>query len=45
MNRKSVIIQKKSHIRDKVKVVLDMSNCATKKELEHAVEQVLTKLT
>ena len=26
----------KSHIRDKVKVVLDLSNYATKKELEHA---------
>ena len=26
-----------SHIRDKVKVVLDLSNYATKKELEHAV--------
>ena len=25
-----------SHIRDKVKVVLDLSNYATKKELEHA---------
>ena len=25
-----------SHIRDKVKVVLDLSNCATKKELGHA---------
>ena len=25
-----------SHIRDKVKVVLDLTNCATKKELEHA---------
>ena len=25
-----------SHIRDKVKVVLDFSNYATKKELEHA---------
>ena len=24
------------HIRDKVKVVLDLSNCATKKELDHA---------
>ena len=26
----------KSHIREKVKVVLDLSNYATKKELEHA---------
>ena len=26
-----------SHSRDKVKVVLDLSNYATKKELEHAV--------
>ena len=25
-----------SHIRDKVKVVLDLSNYVTKKELEHA---------
>ena len=25
-----------SHIREKVKVVLDLSNYATKKELEHA---------
>ena len=25
-----------SHIRDEVKVVLDLSNYATKKELEHA---------
>ena len=25
-----------SHIRDKVQVVLDLTNCATKKELEHA---------
>ena len=25
-----------SHIRDKVKVVLDLSNSETKKELEHA---------
>ena len=25
-----------SHIRDKVKVVLDLTNYATKKELEHA---------
>ena len=25
-----------SHIRDKVKVVLDLSNYATKKELDHA---------
>ena len=25
-----------SHIRDKVKVILDLSNYATKKELEHA---------
>ena len=25
-----------SHIRDKVKVVLDLSNYATKKKLEHA---------
>ena len=25
-----------SHIRDKAKVVLDLTNCATKKELEHA---------
>ena len=25
-----------SHIRDKVKVVLELSNYATKKELEHA---------
>ena len=25
-----------SHIRDKVKVVLDLSNCTTKKELDHA---------
>ena len=25
-----------SHIRDKVKVVLDLSNSVTKKELEHA---------
>ena len=25
-----------SHIRDKVKIVLDLSNYATKKELEHA---------
>ena len=25
-----------SHIRDKVNVVLDLSNCATKKELHHA---------
>ena len=25
-----------SHIRDKVKVVLDLSNYTTKKELEHA---------
>ena len=24
------------HIRDKAKVVLDLSNCATKKELDHA---------
>ena len=26
-----------SHIRDKVKVVLDLSNYATKKELDHAI--------
>ena len=25
-----------SHIRDKVKIVLDLSNYATKKELDHA---------
>ena len=25
-----------SHTRDKVSVVLDLSNCATKKELHHA---------
>ena len=24
------------YIRDKVKIILDLSNCATKKELEHA---------
>ena len=28
--------QRDSHIRDKVKVVLNLSNYATKKELEHA---------
>ena len=28
--------QPDSHVRDKVKVVLDLSNYATKKELEHA---------
>ena len=28
----------KSHIREKVKVVLDLSNYATKKELEHATD-------
>ena len=27
-----------SHIRDKVKVVLDLSNYATKKELEHTTD-------
>ena len=27
-----------SHIRDKVKVVLDLTNYATKKELEHATD-------
>ena len=27
-----------SHIRDKVKVVLDLSNYATKKELKHATD-------
>ena len=26
-----------SHIRDKVKVVLDLSNYASKKELDHAI--------
>ena len=26
------------HIRDKVKVVLDLSNCATKKLLDHATD-------
>ena len=37
VNYKSVIIQKPdSHIRDKVKVVLDFSNYATKEELDHA---------
>ena len=30
------IIQKQSHIRDKVKVVLGLPNYANKKELEHA---------
>ena len=27
-----------SHIRDKVKVVLDLSNCVSKKELDHATD-------
>ena len=32
----SYYLETESHIRDKVKVVLDLSNYATKKELEHA---------
>ena len=32
-----------SHIRDKVKVVLDLSNYATKKELDHARGDLATK--
>ena len=30
--------KRESHIRDKVKIVLDMSNLATKKELDHATD-------
>ena len=33
---KWVTTQNQSHIRDKVKIVLDLSNYATKKELHHA---------
>ena len=32
----SYYLETESHIRDKVKVVLDLPNYATKKELEHA---------
>ena len=32
----SYYLETESHIRDKVKVVLDLSNYANKKELEHA---------
>ena len=32
----SYYLEPNSHIRDKVKVVLDLSNYATKKELDHA---------
>ena len=35
----------KSHIREKVKVVLDLSNYATKKELEHAKDIKLTSVS
>ena len=34
-----------SHIREKVKVVLDLSNYATKKELEHAKDIKLTSVS
>ena len=37
INYKWIIIQNyTSHIRDKVRVVLDLSNYSTKKKLEHA---------
>ena len=36
LNKSWVIIQNQGVIRDKVKVVLDLSNYATEKELEHA---------
>ena len=29
------------HIRDKAKVVLDLANCATKKELDYTIIQAL----
>ena len=36
MNYKRVVIQDQKFILEKVKVVLDLSNYATKKELDHA---------
>ena len=38
--QKSCYPEPYSHIRDKVKVVLELSNCAIKKELEHTKKEL-----